>query len=71
MNRQERRAKPQRPGPAERYLGKPCVWCDEAVEEERHLSLLMVHPANGWELFHGWCVEARMESEMSKLLGGR
>jgi hypothetical protein len=71
MSRTRSGASPQKPGPAQEYLGKPCAWCGDQVDEEKHLSLLMVHPAQGWQVFHGWCVEARLESQMSKLLGGR
>ncbi len=71
MSMTRSRLRPQRPGPPERYLGKPCTWCDEPVEDPEQLTLVLVHPASGWEVLHGWCAEERSEAEMSKLLGGR
>jgi tRNA U54 and U55 pseudouridine synthase Pus10 len=62
---------PKRPGPVEDYLGKPCAWCGDQVDEKKDLSLVVVERSKAWEVFHAWCVEARLESEMSKLLGGR
>ncbi len=62
---------PKRPGPVEDYLGKPCAWCGDEVTHGKHLSLVVVEGSNRWEVFHGWCVEDRLEAEMSKLLGGR
>ncbi len=71
MSMTRSRLRPQRPGPPERYLGKPCGWCGKAVENQAQLTLVLVHPASGWEVFHPWCVEERDERTMSRMLGGR
>ncbi len=64
-------SRPHRPGPADRYLGKPCGWCADAVDDRAELTLVMVHPASGWEVLHTGCVDERAEVTMSLLLGGR